>query len=396
MKRKEERFEELLSQYLGKNISISEETELMNLLIDPELEQRKAALLDEVYDKFPEYQMLEERADDIFSKILKQAESGTKSTKINKITWVRWIAAASIILIVGISAKFILPKFFNEDARQESAKTKIQEIKAPALNKATITLSNGQRVFLDNAVNGKLIRQDGVDLVKLADGKIAYSGFSNKELFNTLNNPRGSKVVDMLLADGSRVWLNTGSSITFPVSFNGNERKVVITGEAYFEVAKNVAKPFKVSVEGKCEVVVLGTHFNINSYSDESSIKTTLLEGSVKVSSLKSNKSLLIKPGQQAQLGENEELLLNKNANLDQVMAWKKGFVHFEDADLQLVLRQLARWYDIEIIYKGEIPNRKFAGEMQLDLNLSQILKILETNNIQFKLEEGRKLIIGK
>ena len=270
-------------------------------------------------------------------------------------------------------------------------------MKAPETNKAMITLANGQKVYLDSAVNGTLAMQGNVKLVKLANGQIAYQTASGETIneikYNTLTNPRGSKVIDMTLADGSQVWLNAGSSVTYPVAFVGNERRVAITGEAYFEVAHNTAMPFKVS-KGEMEVTVLGTHFNVNAYDDESDIKVTLLEGSVKVikgPSTGSGLQTVLKPGQQAQV-TNEVKVVN-DADLEQVMAWKNGLFNMKGTDLAALMRQVARWYDVQVSYEGPQQQKSFGGSINRDVDLSDVLKALEQYGIHFRMEKGKVII---
>ncbi len=188
------------------------------------------------------------------------------------------------------------------------------------------------------------------------------------------------------------VWLNAASSIHFPVAFTGSERIVDITGEVYFEVAKT-ALPFKVKIADMAEVEVLGTHFNINAYTDEPSINTTLLEGSVKFTGLIRRDSRLIRPGEQAQLNSDGQIITDKAANAEQFIAWKNGIFIFDRADLEMSLRQLARWYDINIEFEGSIPKKKFNGEMQRSLSISQVIQLLETNNVHCRLEK-KKLIV--
>jgi len=191
------------------------------------------------------------------------------------------------------------------------------------------------------------------------------------------------------LPDGTQVWLDAASSITYPTVFSGKDRKVSITGQAYFEVVKDKSKPFHVSVNNM-DVEVLGTHFNINAYSDEASINTTLLEGSVKINAGNAN-TIVLRSGQQAQVGN--QLKVVENANPEQVMAWKNGLFNFEGADIKTVLRQLGRWYDVEIVYKGEIPYRKFGGEVSRQLTLAQVLRLLQKVGISYTIE-GKKLIV--
>ena len=189
--------------------------------------------------------------------------------------------------------------------------------------------------------------------------------------------------------------MNDSSSIRYPVVFTGSERKVEITGEVYFEVAKNTSLPFKVKIGNNTEVEVLGTHFDINAYADESTISTTLLEGSVKISELSQRKSRLIVPGEQAQINASNSIKVNKLPNAEQVIAWKNGTFNFINSNLEMALRQLARWYDVDIVFEGPIPQKQFSGEMQRSLNLSQVVRLLEKNGVNCRIE-GKKLIVIK
>jgi transmembrane sensor len=303
----------------------------------------------------------------------------------------RWWAAASVILLMGAFSYFL---FFNKSTKPvQIAKALSNDIKAPQSNRAMITLANGQKVFLDSAGNGALAIQGNVKLVKLAGGEIAYqkrSGeISRKMEYNILSNPRGSKVINMVLADGSKVWLDAGSSLTYPVSFIGDERKVSVTGEAYFEVAHNASKPFIVS-KGSMDIQVLGTHFNVNAFEDDGQdVEVTLLEGSVKINNGKATG--LLKPGQQARV--NKDVKVISDVDLNMVMAWKNGYFEFDNASLQNVLKQVSRWYDVNVVYEGNNQPREFVGEIQRDLSLSEVLKILERNKVHFKIE-GKKLIV--
>ena len=305
--------------------------------------------------------------------------------------WRRIAVAASILLVVGLSTYFI---FFNKSRPTEIAKTPPQDVKAPASNRAMITLADGKTVYLDSAANGELAMQNNVKVVKTADGQIVYEGSSltthdSPLTFNTLTNRRGSKVIDMTLADGSRVWLNAGSSITYPVAFVSNERKISISGEAYFEVSHDASKPFIVS-KGETSVQVLGTHFNVNAYDDETDIKITLLEGSVKVSN--GSSSGLLKPGQQAQISS--ELKIINGVDVDEIIAWKNGKFQFgEKADIGTIMRQIARWYDVDVEYKGTFT-KHFGGTISREVNVSQVLKVLETTGDVKCNVEGRKVTV--
>ncbi len=307
---------------------------------------------------------------------------------------IRWAAAAVIVLSLGAAAYWLFNNNRAGSTGVAATTTTVKDVQAPQSNRATITLANGKTVYLDSAANGSLATQSNVQLVKLADGQIVYKGAANELVYNTLTNPRGSKVIDMTLSDGSRIWLNAGSSITYPVTFVGHERNVEINGEVYFEVAHNAAMPFRVR-HSATEVQVLGTHFNINAYDDEPAVKVTLLEGSVKVVKRETGKENLaiLKPGQQAAIADNSPLTIDHSPDLAQVMAWKNGLFSFTGADLTTVMRQLARWYNIQVKYEGQMPARKFSGEITHDLTLSQLMNGLQSLGIQFNIE-GRTMIL--
>lgn len=312
-----------------------------------------------------------------------------------KMLWWKLVAvAAAVVLMVGIGYLMVINKS-GKQTEQVNTREPMNDVKAPFINKATIVLANGQHVLLDSAGNGQLAIQDNVKLVKLADGKIMYEPIAGEtptnNQFNTLQNPRGSKVIDLMLADGSHVWLNTGSSVTYPVAFGKNERKVFVTGEAYFDVAHDASRPFIVT-KADVEITVLGTHFNVNAYDDENSIRVTLLKGAVKVSSMVNGQLSILKPGQQASIHDSQ-LTIHDNPDMEAVMAWKNGYFHFGNTGIAELMQQLARWYDIDIVYKGEVPRREFGGEISRNSNLSQVLNILNESNVKCRLE-GKKLII--
>jgi len=300
-----------------------------------------------------------------------------------------FVRAAAILVFISMATLFL----YNKHNRIQIAKNKpnTHDV-APGGNKAILTLSNGAKVVLNNIKNGDLATQAGATVIK-KDSLLSYQATKanvSQVLYNTITTPNGGQY-QLVLADGTKVWLNAASSLKFPTQFNGNDRTVELTGEAYFEVAKNKAKPFNVKTATQT-VQVLGTHFNINSYSNEMAVKTTLLEGSVKVLSTAGN--VLISPGQQAVLSNNNELLVNKNADVDEVIAWKNGMFQFDEADIQTIMRQVARWYDIDVEFKGPIPNYTYHGKISRNSNASQVLKILGLSGINFTIE-GRKIIVG-
>jgi ferric-dicitrate binding protein FerR (iron transport regulator) len=315
----------------------------------------------------------------------------------------KWVAAACILALIGIATYVILSGV--EGRHKEPPVATTHDVAAPKETRAVITLANGSKVYLDSVDNGTIATEADVSVVKTEDGRIIYSHKDTETqseiAYNTLTNPRGSKVIDMQLTDGSHVWLNSGSSITYPVAFIGKERIVEITGEAYFEVAHNASKPFHV-MKGETDVMVLGTHFNVNAYDDEESLKVTLLEGSVKVGignkelGIRREKEVTIKPGEQAVVGiGNSELGIRKEIDLDEVMAWKNGRFLFREAGIETILREAARWYDLDISYDDKI-NETFNGGISRTVNVSQLFHILEaTGKVKFEIS-GKKVIVKK
>jgi transmembrane sensor len=316
---------------------------------------------------------------------------------------IRLSAAAAVIAVLSVGT------WWFTSSRQASVPSVAQSVKpadiaAPATNRAMITLGNGQRVDLDSAASGALAQQGNAQVVKEANGQVAYKveNLTNKELlFNTLTNPRGSQVVTLTLSDGTKVWLNAESSIRYPAVFVGSDRTVEVTGEAYFEVAKNASQPFKVRIKDWEEVDVLGTSFNINAYADEPALNTTLLEGSVKVAVAGGDRSsVVLKPDEQAQVivvnsaSGRESVTVDKNADVEQAVAWKQGRFAFNRADLPTVMRQLARWYNVDVTYEGKIPERHFTGRIGKSLTLDQVLKGLTQARVHYSIETGNKLII--
>jgi ferric-dicitrate binding protein FerR (iron transport regulator) len=286
-------------------------------------------------------------------------------------------------------------------ARIQPAGTNLKEDITPGGNKAVLTLVDGSTIILDSASNGILSQQGNVKVQKLESGLLAYTingspVTENEEaFFNTISTPRGGQY-QVTLADGTKVWLNAASSIRFPVVFTGAERKVEITGEAYFEVAKNAAMPFKVKAAGS-EVEVLGTHFNVNAYYDEAAVKTTLLEGLVKVSgpaSTAGQSPRFLQPGQQSAVNREGKISILNNADTEEAVAWKDGRFQFKSADLKSILRQIARWYDVEVEYKGN-ANLHFTGQLTRNDNVSKVFeKLALTGEVHFRIE-GKKIIVS-
>ncbi|MEO8172730.1 MAG: FecR domain-containing protein [Sediminibacterium sp.] len=294
----------------------------------------------------------------------------------------KWVAAAVVLFAIATTV-FLLTK----NPTVQPVVTANADVKAPASNRAMITLGNGQRVYLDSAANGQLASQSGVDLVKLEDGKIVYSGKTNELQFNTLTNPKGSRTINMILPDGSQVWLNAGSSVRFPIAFVAKERRITMDGEMYLEVAHDPQKPFIVQ-KGDMIVQVYGTHFNVKAYDNDPDLKVTLLEGSVSVS--QKNTRQLLKPGQQAVI-KTEKITLVEDADTEEAIAWKNGKTSFHSADLLTVLREIERWYDINISIEGSVPEKSFYADVNRGAPLSDVLKVLDDNKVKYLFDEKTK-----
>lgn len=334
-----------------------------------------------------------ENGDIIVSKMMdgtwEQMYAVRKTTLIPVVKWriFRAVAAALILLVAGAGGFWL----FNPTGNKEVVINRVAPPTSgivPGGNKAILTLADGSTMLLDTVGNGLLAAQGNVQVIKLNDGQLAYQGVGGGELIhNTIRTPKGGQY-QLVLADGTKVWLNSESELSFPAAFAGHDRKVAIKGEAYFEVTKDEAKPFKVSVNG-AEVQVLGTQFNISAYNDDPTMKTTLLGGSVKI--VKGQSSKVIRPGEQAQVTNKDGALNPKitvNAvDVDVVTAWKNGRFIFHEDNIQSVMRQLARWYNVNVAFEGNVTSEKFVGVISRSRyeNISDILSMLEkTGTVRF------------
>lgn len=307
-------------------------------------------------------------------------------------TWYKITAAASIILVISL-AVFLSQPSNNQNVEEVVVKSTGSDL-APGGNKAILTLADGSEIILDSMGAGTLSTQGNVNVIKLNDGQLAYNlSGKNKEgeiIFNTVSTPKGGQY-QLVLSDGTKVWLNAASSLRFPASFSGNDRKVELTGEGYFEVAANKNKPFKV-ISNNMEVTALGTEFNINAYKDESALTTTLLEGSVKVDY--DHKSTLLVPGEQALIRDQaNEIVVSKDLDINAIIAWKNGIFHFAQADIKAIMRELSRWYDVDVIFEDNVPDTKFDGKIYRNVNASEVFRILEAGGIEFTII-GKKVIV--
>ena len=368
-------FKTLFQKYLDETIS-PEEFEQLNVFIRSNYpaqeteEMWQKALLNRSYTA----NNAEHDLDAIFRKVT--------ARRPVKLGWIKYAAAAAVIILVVTGGLY---RWVQRPAELPVV-VAVQDV-APGSNKAVLTLADGSTVTLDSAGN-QLIRQGGT-AVRQSGGQLTYDAGSSVAAisFNTLTTPRGGQF-QVRLPDGTKVWLNAASTLRYPTAFAGNERKVEVTGEAYFEVAKNAAMPFKVNAGNRAEIEVLGTYFNVNAYEG---LSTTLLEGEVKVLAMQGGGQVILKPGQQAKLLPDIKVI--SNPDLNKVMAWKNGLFNFEGASFREVMSELERWYDIEVVYEGPVPDIHFGGELSRNKSLAGLIAALRDAEVHFEIK-GRTLIV--
>jgi len=385
-----ERLDYLLEAYIKQRCSEAERLELMRLIHEGQDQDTIREWMDQSRRHFiASYELNEQSADQIFTNILQSAPAAVvpiHATSKRAPVPLVWWAAAAVLIAVGFGTLWLLHPF---SPAPPVAQTLVSHNDvAPGATRARLTLANGQQIVIDTAAIGTLAVQGRTEVVK-TNGDLHYKGqYATAALYNTLSTGRGEQSPPLTLSDGTKVWLDAASSIRFPVVFTGRQRVVEITGQPYFEVAQNAAMPFIVK-KGDLAIEVLGTHFNVNAYDDNADMRVTLLEGAVRVR--KGTQSATIQPGDQAVVDGNM-ISVNK-ADVSAVMAWKNGLFSFDEADLPAIMKQLARWYDVEVVYEGTVTPRSFGGKMQRDLNLSTVLHGLEKNKVHFRIE-GKKIIV--
>ena len=391
-----------LEKFVSKTLSAGEEAELQEWIrsadrksIEAVMEEYEATVMNAVTGEADP--LLFRQIKEKIAEKDKEESEHFGETKVRRLfPWYRVAAAIAILVLLSVGGYFYFNNTKTIQLAQVDIAKRFKNDIAPGGNKAILTLSNGKQIILDSAANGTLTQQGSIKVIKLDSGQLAYRQSGSSPLgeagmgFNTITTPKGGQY-QLILSDGSKVWLNAASSLKYPTSFTGKERNVELTGEGYFEIAHNAKMPFHVEVN-EMQVEVLGTHFNINAYSDEVSIKTTLLEGSVKIS--KEDKSVIIKPGQQVQLSV-DGLVIKDNINVDKVIAWKNNLFRFESEDIETIMRQLSRWYDVNIDYEVK-TNKHFTGIISRNVNASEVLKMLEmTGEMHFRIE-GKKVTVVK
>jgi transmembrane sensor len=398
------RLKRLLHQYFNNAISDADCIELLdhlnssdsgelNELIDTELS---------AMEEGPEFKGQQSRdvlnrikSDPRFSKIPTVHEDA--QTPIVKFYQKRWLQIAAAVLIF-YTAGIIVFNNKNISTPNKITKNTKPAIIVPGGNKAILTMAGGKTIVLDSAANGLIAKTGAGKVIKTRSGQIVYKAISSGKSniaaaevgYNTLSTPKGGEY-QVVLPDGTKVWLDAASSITYPTAFTGNERRVKLTGQAYFEVAKNKEKPFYVGINN-VQVRVLGTHFNISAYNDDNEITTTLLEGSVQVT--KNNTLSLLKPGQQAVVSNNSDKIAVSEANIDDAMAWKNGYFIFNDDNITGIMKKVCRWYNVDVEYRGNYDDQQFGGTFYRSKSIIELLDHLQKiGKLHFTIS-GRRITV--
>lgn len=403
----------LLDRYIQGQLTEEEQRELAKILQDPEhgpvVQQELVRLLEEqgLKNSAGDDRIASRVDGNVWEPVLRRVLSvdrtrgkadadGKGSLRIMYSGVRRWSVAASILLVIGGGAFFFLHRSAPKPAASAMASISRSKI-TPGGNKAVLTLANGQQIVLNDAQNGTLKQQGNTKVIKLDSGALQYAASgvpadpaSHEPMYNSITTPRGGQY-EVMLADGTKVWLDAESSLRFPIAFTGKDREVELTGEAYFEVKENKDKPFLVRA-GQTETRVLGTHFNIMAYADEGAVKTTLLEGAVSMG--QGGQRALLQPGEQGQFDSDKDIIARRVVNTRAVVAWKDGYYYFDRTPVQSVMRQIARWYDVQIVYKGIAPKDEIVGRIPRSADVSEVLHIMELIGIRFKID-GKTIIVN-
>lgn len=375
------RLAELFKKYVDKTITEEEYAELFVYIRNPETKEQVLAFMDE-HNKKVQSDALVHEVD--WEGMYANITNPKKSVGRKRIPIWKYAAAAAVLLVVGFTLYYSVQK--SDSVKPLAYYNDIQ----PGGDKATLTLADGSQIVLDNKNTGQVATEGAISIETDAKGQIVYLVKGNSETesqkINTLSTPAGGKF-SVVLSDGSKVWLNATSSIKFPAAFAKDERRVEVKGEAYFEIEKDSARPFYVK-NGSSEIKVLGTHFNVMAYPDEYRSELTLLEGSVQFT--RSGNSELLKPGKQILYTETNTETKQRNANIEEVMAWKNDLFVFNDTNIDEIMKELMRWYDVKIKYEGEKPDISFTGIIPRNANVSKVLKALElTGDVVFGIENN-------
>lgn len=411
-----ERLTILWEKYLSDQMTPAERSEFQELGADPRYQEHLDTLMQSLFEENRYPVKPETDREKNFGEVMRMAASRTApSATIRPVHFLRkwrWVAAASIMLLLGAGAYF-----WPSGKKIAGPAVMVNADIQPGKDGAVLTLADGRQVSLDTIKTGVVALQGGTT-ARIANGTLVYEGTGNEVMYNTMSTPKGRQF-HLTLPDGTRIWLNAASSIRYPTVFTGTERRVEITGEAYFEVARDKKMPFRLNINNRVGIKVLGTHFNVSAYENEEMINTTLIEGSVHVSDVadqpegrntqpgitfSDRRGVTLKPGQQAQIANvpvdrkaqtesGSGIKVINNADIEKATAWKNGLFYFDGATLREIMRQVERWYDIEVVFEKGVRNAEFAGKMTRGITLQGLLIVLEKSDVHYRLD-GKKLTI--
>ena len=385
----EQRIRYLFERYFTDSCTESERLEFLRMIHEGGQDDAFLDVLQECWNVYaPGRQMPEDAGRRVLDAIIRPRPGKVSFLSRGRM---RWLAGAAALILACLVFLYLLTR--KEPAGAPLAKAVIHDV-MPGGNRAILTLADGKTIILDSAANGDLVQQGGVKVIKMQDGKLGYEGAGDADRavrYNTISTPYGGKY-QVTLTDGTKVWLNAASTLVFPTVFTGAAREVSLKGEGYFEVSRNASQPFVVKV-GDLKVDVLGTSFNIMAYDDEEAVRTTLLEGAVKVGAGRVSRALTV--GEQGVWNKKDKMEVVPDADTEEAIAWKNGLLQFHSAGLPVIMRQLTRWYNVQIVYASEeIKNESFSGSIPSNENISQVLKMLElTGTVHFDVA-GRTITV--
>jgi len=395
MESNNDRLNYLITQYLNKECTADEFAELFTYIGNPAYEDvLQARMRDDLKSLTPGADVHQVDWDSIYNNVINSSESN----KVRSLFSRRFAIAAAVTLLCTIGAGIWVLKQKQPVTQQVAVVKQKHDIK-PGTDKAVLKLADGSEIVLNNTAKGILTHQGLTAVKQQANGVIAYQVSAqrpqqgSKALTNTLSIPSGGQYM-LILPDNSKVWLNSNSSLTYATAFTGDERVVELTGEGYFEIAKDAQHPFVVK-SGRSNVRVLGTHFNISAYPNEKLNEVTLAEGSVMLTVGK--QSTKIKPGQQASFNQHDDMIALRAVDVDEAIDWKNGYFQFDNASMERVMNKVKRWYNIDIEYQGKQPAVKFTGMISRNNNLSKILDLLQsTGGVNFEIVNKKVIVKSK
>ncbi|MGN6435633.1 MAG: FecR family protein [Agriterribacter sp.] len=378
-----ERFDYLFNLYIHQKITPEEEAELMQMLLERENENIIKNRIGYLYDEGVPQEILSESQISVILGNILNPDKKTKKISFSKATFRRMTAIAASLFFVVLAA---VVWYQNKKVIRPLA-VAVKEIKAPSAVKAFIMLSNGAKLPVDEIGDNAFFNSEGVQIKKHAGGAIEYTGTAGGEISHTLENPAGSKTINIILSDGSKVWLNSGSKLTYPAIFTGSKREVNIIGEALFEVKRDTKKPFIVK-KGSTQVKVLGTVFNVKAYAESKAVEVTLVKGKVIVQDSETNRSTTLSAGQQAKVGNSFDVV--KAPDVEAAVAWKNETFIFNNQSIEEIGHTLSRWYNVEVEFKNNHLNDLFSGIISREASLNETVEMLNTGGVQVALSNNK------